>query len=314
MTKRRAAGAACLAACLLAGCSPSRQPTSQARATVAVTASIFPLADVAAQIAGPDAHVTCMLAPGQSPHGFAARPVHVEMLTRAKLLVRVGLGVDDWASQAAAGAGKGLRVVVFADLLGGEAGRHDPGHDGHPDEDHGAAHGHHHTGDPHIWLDPVFMQALAERVAEELAAIDPAHRQGYLRRRDAFLAELRQLDADYRRVLAAVPKKDFVTFHEAFTYVARRYGLVARSLAGVDAEMLGPDRLAEVVAFIKAHRVAAIFVEPQFPAGKLQAVADRTGVRVEVLDPLGSPAAAGYDGYLAMMRSNLARLAASLKE
>lgn len=314
MTKRRATHAVCLAACLLVGCSGRPEPAPDKRGKVGVTASIFPLADVAAQIGGPDAAVTCMLAPGQSPHAFAARPEHVEMLTRAKLLVRVGLGVDDWAAQAATAAGKGLRVVVFADLVGGEAGRHDPDHDGHPGEDHDEAHGHHHAGDPHIWLDPVFTQELVKRVAEELAAIDPAHREGYLRRRDAYLAKLRQLDADYRQVLSAVPKKHFVTFHEAFTYIARRYGLVAQSLAGVDAEALGPDRLGEVVAFVKAHRVAAIFVEPQFPVERLQAVADRTGVRVEVLDPLGSPAAAGYDGYLAMMRSNLARLAASLKE
>ncbi len=325
-----------LAACL-AGCSEAE---SQGRADgkVRVVATLFPLADVAQRIGGEHVQSTSLLAPGQTPHGFSLDPRRMEQLFAADLALVVGAGVDDWAARALATARRReiavlelARVGEFRQLYEelqedgratGEAheaeahpGHEDHAHDAHEDHEghaHEAHAGHAHEGDPHVWLDPVFMQAFARAIAAELARLDPAHAADYARNLQQYLTELQALDAEYRRVLSRVPRKEFVTFHPAFTYVAQRYGLEQRTLRGGDAEGFGPQHLEEVTAFLDRHHVQAVFAEPQFPPDLLQQLARRTGATVAVLDPLGSPGVEGYDTYVALMRSNLRTLANGL--
>jgi ABC-type Zn uptake system ZnuABC Zn-binding protein ZnuA len=86
------------------------------------------------------------------------------------------------------------------------------------------------------------------------------------------------------------------------------------TLQGVRAAGLGPKQLETVTDFVRRHGVKVIFAEPQFPSDKLEELSRVAGVKVSRLDPLGNPQQAGYDGYLAMMRSNLKALAAALKD
>jgi ABC-type Zn uptake system ZnuABC Zn-binding protein ZnuA len=316
-------------AVLAAGCGNARAPDRPAKTQVAAT--IFPLADALRRIGGEDVEVHCLVGVGQSPHHFQPRPEHAEIIRRVRLLVRVGMGVDDWAEQIARAAGRGGGRVLalaadpaFQEMLealppgAGAAERgegHGPARDRAGGRETGPDTRHpHETGDPHVWLDPVFMRHFAGLLAEALARADAAGADGYRRRGRAYAAELTTLDAEYRRALAGVRHRHFVTFHPAFTYVARRYGLTQRALRGGDAEGFGTGRLEEIRTFIRAHRVRALFAEPQFPADRLEALAEATGVKVGRLDPLGNPGLEGYDSYLAMMRSNLKQLCAALRD
>ncbi len=291
----------------LGGCSDEKSQPPSAAARLEVVATIFPLADVARQIGGPSVNVGCLLRAGQSPHDFSPQAEQAEMLARARLLIMVGLGVDEWAGRAAAAAkARGLAVLRLAELGGPDSPATSAGQ---ADSDHVG-----HERDPHVWLDPVQMRGFAADIAEALSRADPEHRQDYLRRRDAYVAQLEALDREYRTALAPLKGKAFLTFHPAFSYMAERYGLKQFSLHTADAAGFGPDRLDKAVAFIRANRVRAIFAEPQFPAEKLRALADQTGAAIGRLDPLGSPASPGYDSYLALMRSNLQALAGGLKE
>src|SRR5436190_20326273 len=69
-------------------------------------------------------------------------------------------------------------------------------------------------GDPHVWLDPVLYARTVRKIA---AALD--------RPATPLLAQLRQLDAQYRRGLRDCRRREIVTSHEAFGYLARRYRL-----------------------------------------------------------------------------------------
>jgi len=294
---------------LLAGCADRpRRPDGSGK--VRVVASIFPLADLAGRIGGPDAQVACLLAPGQTPHDFRPGAAQAERCADADLVVLVGLGVDAWAADAArASRGRAvvLRVGERAGLGGVATARAENG-------DHAHAHDPGGLVDPHVWLDPVFMQSFACAIADALIAARPAARGRFVRRRDACLADLKALDAEYRTTLAGAKGKHFVTFHPAFTYVAKRYGLVQMSLHTADAAGFGPEHMEKVADFVRRHRVRAIFAEPQFPPDKLRALARATGAAVGQLDPLGNPDRPGYDSYLAMMRSNLAALASALRD
>jgi zinc transport system substrate-binding protein len=298
------------AAGLLAGCGDDNASANDGK--VDVVATIFPLADVTRQIGGEHVHVATLLGAGQTPHEFQQTAAHKKALARADLVVRVGMGVDGWAVRALGRSG--AEVLTLSDdgsFLDAPAAEHEHEHENHAaHEDNGHAHG---DGDPHVWLDPVFMQHFAGKIAEALIALDPEHESDYRANLEIYLAQLRQLDQDYRQRLAGAARKHFVTFHPAFSYVAARYGLEQMSIHGPDASGYGPRRLQEVIDFIREHDVAAIFIEPQFPRDRLDELARRSGVEVGVLDPLGNPGRDGYDSYLAMMRSNLESLAAALE-
>jgi zinc transport system substrate-binding protein len=274
-----------------------------------IVASIFPLADVARQIGGDRVTVTTLLPPGSSPHGFEPLPQQVEALAGADLLLVVGLGMDPWAGRAAKATGKAIPSLGLAEAVGREPHEHH-----HEPESHAADEHHHEGGDPHLWLDPFLVKEYTTALVAKLTELDAEHADGYRARAKAFAGKLHALDRDYRQTLAPAKAKAFVTFHPAFTHLAERYGLQQMALTGSHADEGGPQQLERVVAFVKQHKLKVIFAEPQFPAEKLDWLGEQTGARVGRLDPLGRPGIKGYDGYLAMMRSNLAELAKALGE
>lgn len=330
-----AASFVALVALLAAGCGSDAAPTDGTD-RIEVVATIFPLADVVREIGGERVSVACLLAAGESPHDFQPTARDAERLAQADLLVMVGLGVDEWAARAAgAMSGQGQAVLALGEdpelverleapatrpaaTGAADAHEHEHGHDSPAGDEHDHARGHDHAHahggltDPHVWLDPVFMKHFVRRIAARLIEIDPDHAAAYERNRDAYLARLDDLDAEYRRRLADVDRRVFVTYHAAFTYIARRYGLEAESLHSPDAGGFGAGRLERMAEFIRDHDVQAIFVEPQFPRERLDALAERTGVAAGTLDPLGDPNRPAYDGYIAMMRSNLDALVEAL--
>ena len=302
-----------------AGC--SRTPTPSREGPFQVAASIFPLADAARVVGGENVTVTTLLPAGRSPHGYQLKPRQVEAVASARLLLVVGLGMDEWAEQAARVGGGRLEVLRMADVVGAEplapapeappaAGGTAPR--GHPP---GAAeHKHHHTGpDPHFWLDPVLMRRFVKALGGKLARLDPENAARYRRRQKAYEEQLERLHEDYSRTLAAARRREFVSFHSAFTYTAARYGLEQMAVLEAGRGEISARHLEEVIEFIRRKRVKVVFAEPQFPADKLLVIRRETGAAVGVLDPLGNPEEPGRDSYLALMRTNLAVLAEALE-
>lgn len=327
----------CLAVGLM-GCDCRRQAESgSAKPVIAV--SVFPVADLTARVAGDRWRVVTLLPPGHSPHEYTMRPAVAAELRAARVLVVVGAGLDDWAVRASEG-GRGQRdVLVLTQELGLSAKTpasepvHGPegadtaddspadiSHDEHHDHEHAAddhAHGdeghghgeHHHHGhgdDPHIWLDPVLAGRIVDAVAGVLANHDPEGREVYERNAAALKEELAELDKQYRETLEACRTKTLIVFHAGYGHLARRYGLDQVSLLGLGG--VTPDRLEKVIQLMRQKDVKAIYREPQFEPKWVEALSERAGAKVLVLDPLGHAERAGYDSYVAMMRSNLAAL------
>lgn len=185
----------------------------------------------------------------------------------------------------------------------------------HEDADEGLAPHPQHDGiDPHVWLDPVLMQQIARQILAELVALDPSHAADYGHNAEAFIAQLRELDRQYRTELSGVASRYVVTYHSAFGYVARRYGLELVSIYDIQGAGLGAGRIEAVSDFIRTRGVKVLFTEPAYPSDKLASLARQMNLRLAVLDDLGSPDRPGYTSYLEMMRSNLRTLADNLKD
>lgn len=300
---KRQSAAVLASALLLAGCSTDERTEDGA---VEITASIYPLEYVAAEIGGDHVSVTTVTPPGSDDHSLELSPRQVTDLARVDLVLTLSgyqAAMDD-----AVDTTEPARVIDAADhvdLIDWSA------HGDHEDHDH--AEGHDHSGpDPHFWLDPSRLALLAEPVAEDLAQIDPDHADEYRANAERLVEELEQLDADYRAGLAQCDRSTFVVSHAAFGYLADSYGLDQQAIAGLEIDTEpSPRRVAEVTSLIEQSGVDVIFTTSEAEHTLISALAEESGVRVDVLDA-GATQIDGEVDYDALMRSNLDRLTGAL--
>jgi ABC-type Zn uptake system ZnuABC Zn-binding protein ZnuA len=279
------------------GCGRQRGADEE-RPRLFAVASIAPLADFVREVGGERVEVEMLVTPGMSPHTFEPRPRQLKVLSHAQLLVLNGVGLELWADDLVAAAqNQRLRVVKTADGL---------------DIIHaGRNRGHGNAGNPHVWLDPICAIYQVEQIRDALIEIDPTGADTYRRNAEAYIGELRRLDAEIRRVVDTLPRKKFVAQHAVWSYFAQRYGLVeAGVIESTPGDEPSPRELSELVEVMRSEGVTAVFVEPQLSQKAARAIAAETGAVVEVLDPLGSPPEYGY---LETMRANLRKVAQALR-
>jgi zinc transport system substrate-binding protein len=159
------------------------------------------------------------------------------------------------------------------------------------------------NGDPHVWLDPVRYGKIVERIGRALGESSGA---------DRLVARLQVLDAEYRRGLADCERHEIVTSHEAFAYLAERYGLEQVPITGLNPEAEPrPADLAHVVQLVEDRGVTTIYYETLVSPRIAETVARETGAKTAVLDPIEglTPAEiASEEDYFSRMRANLRAL------
>jgi zinc transport system substrate-binding protein len=152
------------------------------------------------------------------------------------------------------------------------------------------------------------MKAMTARVATAI----PGSEAG----RDAYLAQLDELDGAFRDGLAECDSRILVSGHRAFAYLAAAYDLDAVSIAGISpSEEPSAQTLEDVATFAKDNGVTTIFFEENLPDDLARTVADEIGATTAVLDPIESPSGDQLDAgatYVSIMTDNLAALRAGL--
>ena len=152
------------------------------------------------------------------------------------------------------------------------------------DHDHDHEHGEYNA---HVWLDAENAQIMVRNLAEGLMTACPAQAEAIAANRDAYLARLAALDEELTVALAELPSRDIVTFHEAFPYFAKAYGLnVAAVVNREPSDALSPAKLAELVKLVRDLGVPPLFVEPQYEDMAAQTLARETGAQLYTLDPV----------------------------
>jgi len=177
---------------------------------------------------------------------------------------------------------------------------------------------HSHELDPHVWLDPTLAQQQVRNIQGALEKADPERKDNYRANADAYIAKLQELDRKFKDELDGAKRKEFVTQHAAFGYLAKAYGLTQIPISGLSPEQEpSPEQMAKVVELAKEHGVTTIFFETLVDPKVAQAIAEEIGAATDVLNPLEGlteeDIAAGLD-YLGIMSNNLAALAKSLKD
>ena len=270
--------------------------------TPRVLVSIAPLAGIAAAVMDGVGTPDVLITGNASPHTYQLRPSDAKRLEQADLVIWVGPGLETFlekpltqlashATQLELAQAPGL--THYTNRSGGvwepEAeDEHETEHDA-PDHghEHDDEHQHNHgANDPHLWLDPRNAAAIAQLIAQQLAAQDPAHAARYASNAAAFNADVLALHARLQAQLTPLKNRGFIVFHDAYQYFEKSYGLAGRGSITLSPEV--PPSAAQLAALqqrIQSHEVVCVLAEPQFRAALVDTLVGGTSARKGLVNP-----------------------------
>lgn len=288
---------------------------SSAQAEVRVLTSIKPLQLIAAAVQDGIAVPEVLLPPGASPHNYALRPSDVRKVQSVDLLYWIGPDMESFLPRVL--KGRTLPALAVQDLPGLKL-RHFA-EDNHSHAEEADEHDHDHRPgslDAHLWLSPVNARVIADRMAADLSAADPANAVRYQSNAKAFDARLDALDARLKARLAPISGKPYFVFHEAFDYFEDAYGLKHAGVFSVAAEVQpGAQHVAAMRARLQQVGKTCVFSEPPLRPRLAETLVAGLPVKLAELDALGgyTPATAqGYEQVLEKLGNDLAGCLESL--
>lgn len=234
-----------------------------------VVVSVHPMA-LLVKSAWPELSVASLVPANQSPHDFALKPSHIQLLADADALVWLGEEFEPYLASLA----KRLHQVDLAQV----------NEDDHAHEaEHAAAlHSHDHHGDahdPHLWLDPEGIEGFLVLIGRELNLPKP---QAFLRALSTWQMRAQSELAPYREV-------GFVSYHDAFVYWVRDFQLNQVAMLAENPEKpIGTRHLLSVRQQLENGHAACVFKEPQFESRLLEKLVRGLDVPVVTIDPMAS--------------------------
>ena len=259
-----------------------------------IVASFYPIFEFVKQVGGDRVVVMSLIPVGVEPHDFEPTIQQIQNAESADIIFFNGLGfegswLDNINNNNSVDTSLGVNITKTGNMI-----------------------------DPHIWLDPILVKNQVKNIEDALIKLDPANKEYYQNNAINFTRSLDSLDTLIRSTLPTCEKKDFIAFHDAFSYFANRYGLEQHSIQGIspEGEVL-PQRIQEIVELAKNLGINIVYseelVDPRFAEVIAQEIPNG---RVLILSPIegidSEEQAAGID-YLDKMRENIANLKIGLK-
>jgi manganese/zinc/iron transport system substrate-binding protein len=291
-----------------AGCGGG--PPEPAPGRLAVVATTTIVGDLVDAIGGDDVTLEVLMGPGVDPHLYKPSAGDVRRMASARAIFLNGLHLEGKMGEVLEEMGqRGVPTAAIAECI--------------PEArliDSSAAGAGLH--DPHVWFDVGLWMVAAECARDALVEMDPANADRYRERAEAYLTELKNLDAWVRDRIETLPteRRVLVTAHDAFSYFGRAYGFEVRGLLGIStAAEAGTADVQRLAEFIAERRIPAIFVEssvpPRYVEALRQAVVAR-GFDVTIggslySDALGDPGGPAAT-YVGTVRSNVETIVSAL--
>lgn len=282
-------------------------PAEQQDKRIQVAASYYPLYEFVKQVGGDKVSVSNLTPAGAEPHDYEPSAKALADTVDADVFVYNGGPFEPWTDRfvrdfqhQVVQASKGIALADAQDH-----------HDEIDQSDKER-----HAKDPHFWLDPVLAQRIVVTIRNGLAEADPDNAGYYAERAAALGNQLAMLDKDFRSGLQSCRNDTIVVSHGAFGYVAKRYGFAVESIAGVSPDMEpSAARMAELSDHVRDEGIQYIFFERLVSPRLAATIAQETGARTLVLDPIeglsNEEQEQGKD-YFSIQRENLAHLRTAL--
>jgi zinc/manganese transport system substrate-binding protein len=308
-------------------------PSLSFAAPVKVVTSFSVLQDLVQQVGGEQVELTNLVGPNGDAHVYQPSPADAQAVAHADLLVINGLGFEGWMErlvEAAEFQGLLLSASDGVDIIRlededehhGDEKEHHEGETAHHDEEEhheDAHHGHHHGEfDPHAWHSVINARTYVSNILAALIKVSPENQAYFEANAKAYLAELSELQSSLEAQMAQVPanKRNVITSHDAFSYLARDYGFHFSAPQGMSAEAeASAADVVKIISQIREQNIQAVFVENVSNPRLIQQIARETGVEIggelysDALSSADEPAAT----YITMMQHNIATLVNALK-
>lgn len=285
------------------GCNPRDSGTTDL-GKVNVVASFYPLFEAALKVGGEKASVSSLVPAGTEPHDFEPTPKEIASLSKARIIVYNGAGLEAWMDRILPDLQKAGIVVVNASQstqLLQMRDENDPSKT---------------VSDPHIWLDPVIMGQIVNVIKDTYVQVDAANKAYYEANAAAYAAQLEALNQKYQATLAKYRRRTILTSHDSFRYLSRRYGLESIYIAGLSPEAEpSPQQLAVITKLAKGRGIKYIFFETLVSPRLAETVAQEVGAQTLVLNPLEGLTNQEIESgksYITVMEENLANLKTAL--
>jgi len=285
-------------AVLLIALSVSFAPSAGAAEPLRVLTSFLPMEIFTRNVAGktPGVIVESMLPASLGcPHDYALTPGDMKKIASAELFVANGLGMEEFLGDPVLRANPGIRILETARAVRPIR------------EPHGGF-------NPHTWVSPRNAILQVREIEKALSAARPALAPSFRRNADAYVSRLSALSAEFDAAARTFRRKNIVTFHDVFEYLARDVGLtVVGVIESAPGQEPSAGEIRKLARTIREKDVPAVFSEPQYSPRIAEALAREAGVPVRVLDPVatGSPSPTAYED---AMRRNLMTIREALSE
>lgn len=307
----------------------SKSSGSIVEGKVNVVTTFYPIYEFTKEIGGDDINVVNLLPVGVEPHDWTPRSQDIMNTSKAQLFLYNGAGLEGWVPNFLKGLDSSSNVEAVEVSQGidlimtDEEDGHDHGESG--EEDHHEADDDHNSDasedslhtDPHTWVSPKSALIMARNIKESLQSVDPDHQEGYEERYNKLAERLEALDSKFEEELAKLPNHKIVVSHQAFSYLARDYGLEQHAIMGLspDAEPRGQD-IVKLAKMVKEEGIKYIFFEELVSDKLAKMLAAEAGVSTLVLNPvegLTSEQEKNGDNYFTLMENNLQNLIKALQ-
>ena len=261
-----------------------------------VLVSFYPLYEFTKEIGKEKIDVSIIIPSGIEPHDWEPTIQDIQKMQQADVIVINGAGFETWFNDFIINNPN----VLVVDTSSGIELMVNP--ESHYNDEHMEF-----NVDPHIWLNPVLAKKQVNNIANGLISLDPEHTTYYKENANKYNTKLDALDNKIRTELTLCDKKDFIAFHNAFSYFSKEYELNQHTIIGVDpnAEPTATD-LQQIIENTQNLDLNVIFTEENVNPRISEVVADEIGGKVLLLSPI--EAVQENDDYFSKMEKNLSNL------
>ncbi|MDD7765924.1 MULTISPECIES: metal ABC transporter substrate-binding protein [Anaerococcus] len=285
-----------------------------------IYASFYPIYNLTKQIAGDKFNVKSFTNLNTEVHDFEPSAKDMADLSKAKVLFLNGAGLESWQEKIAESSkveivdtSKGINLIenthedekehdkkredrpksccdaphYHESLDEDEKEDEDIEKDEHEHEDEEEHHHHHGTYDPHVWLSPKNGIIQAKNIAEKLSEIDPENKDYYEKNFEKIKKELEEIDKEYEKKLENKENKKFLVDHEAFSYLARDYGLEQIPLTSITSTNEADAKtMKNAIDFVKKEKISAIFYEKGGSDKNVKTLADELSLDAKAINTI----------------------------
>jgi zinc transport system substrate-binding protein len=274
--------------------SEQNRPTSQVSERHKILVTFYPIYKFTKAVGGEKVDVSVIIPSGVEPHDWEPTVQDIENLKKSKMVIINGAGLELWISKLVS-ANPDITVIDSSkniQLLQKDEGKS--------------------MTDPHIWLDPVLVKMQIQNIADGLIRTDPVNADYYQQNANQYKTKLDLLNNKIRTDLSGCNKKDFLAFHDAFSYFSKEYGLHQNTIVGG----LNPEaeptatKLEEITQKAQTLGINVVFTEEAVNPQISKVIADEIHGKVLVLSPLEVTNI--NDDYIEKMQNNLSNLKEAL--